>query len=75
MSAIRLASVSLDCPDPGALASFYGALLNTEVAYHNDAFAALRLGQMWLTMQRIDRYRAPVWPEGDPAAQIHLDRR
>lgn len=32
MSAIRLASVSLDCPDPGALASFYGALLNTEVA-------------------------------------------
>lgn len=28
---------------------------------------------MWLTMQRIDRYRAPVWPEGDPPARIHLD--
>jgi hypothetical protein len=31
----RLASVSLDCPDPSALADFYGALLGLPRAYES----------------------------------------
>ncbi len=72
-AAIRLASVSLDCSDPSALAAFYARLLGTEVAYDSEAFAAIRLDGLWLSTQRIEHYRPPAWPDGQPAPQLHLD--
>ncbi len=70
---IRLASVSLDCADPSALAAFYARLLGVEVAYDSEQFAALRLGGVWLSTQRVDQYRPPAWPDGEPPQQVHLD--
>jgi catechol 2,3-dioxygenase-like lactoylglutathione lyase family enzyme len=70
---IRLASVSLDCSDPSALAAFYGRLLGTEVTYDSDAFAAIKLEGLWLSTQRIADYRPPTWPEGELPKQVHLD--
>ncbi|MGD0219610.1 MAG: VOC family protein [Acidimicrobiales bacterium] len=73
MAIIRLASVSLDCSDPSALAAFYGRLLGTEVTYDSDAFAAIKLEGLWLSTQRIADYRPPTWPEGELPKQVHLD--
>jgi hypothetical protein len=73
MASIRLASVSLDCPDPSALAAFYARLLGAEIAYESEVFAALRPGTIWLTMQRVDDYEPPTWPTGALPKQLHLD--
>jgi catechol 2,3-dioxygenase-like lactoylglutathione lyase family enzyme len=73
MSTARLGSVSLDCPDPPALAAFYAKLLGTEVAYDTETFAAIQLDKLWLSMQRVDDYHPPAWPAGDVPQQIHLD--
>ncbi len=74
MTVARLGSVSLDCTDPHVLATFYAALTGQEVAYESEAFCALRLaGGFWLSMQKVEGYRAPEWPEGDVPQQMHLD--
>lgn len=69
----RLASISLDCPDPPGLAAFYARLLGVEIDFKSDNFAAIRYGGMWLSMQRVEKYRSPIWPDGDVPQQIHLD--
>ncbi len=70
---IRLGSISLDCPDPPALARFYATLLGVEVAYDSEGFAALRLDSTWLSMQKVADYRPPTWPEPEVPQQVHLD--
>ncbi|MHB1718142.1 MAG: VOC family protein [Acidimicrobiales bacterium] len=70
---IRLGSVSLDCPDPSALARFYATLLGVEVAYDTDSFAALDLDGTWLSMQKAEDYRPPTWPDPEVPQQSHLD--
>jgi len=70
---IRLGSVSLDCPDPSALARFYATLLGVEVAYDTEGFAALRLDGAWLSMQKVENYRPPTWPDPEVPQQAHLD--
>jgi catechol 2,3-dioxygenase-like lactoylglutathione lyase family enzyme len=73
MTNIRLGSVSLDCADPAALASFWAGLLGGEVAFSSDGFVAVKLEHMWISAIKVDDYEAPSWPEGTPAKQIHLD--
>lgn len=74
MTAItRLGSVSLDCADTHALAQFYATLLGVEIAVDSESFSAVRLDNLWLSMQRVDDHRPPTWPEGTVSAQVHLD--
>ena len=73
MTNIRLGSVSLDCADPAALASFWASLLGGEVAFSGDGFVAVKLEHMWISAIKVDDYEAPSWPEGTPPKQIHLD--
>ena len=56
----RLASVSLDCPDPSALADFYGALLDLPRAYESPDGRVVSLsdGGMAVTMMRAANRRA-----------------
>jgi len=72
-TAIRLGSVSLDCPEPPALAAFYARLLGVDVAFDSEDFSALQLGGLWLSMQRVADYKPPTWPETATPQQIHLD--
>jgi catechol 2,3-dioxygenase-like lactoylglutathione lyase family enzyme len=69
---LRLAAVSLDCADPAELAEFYSRLTGFEVVFSNDDFVALR-GHIYLTLQRVEGYQPPTWPETERAKQIHLD--
>ncbi|WP_182358451.1 VOC family protein [Tomitella gaofuii] len=73
--AVTLASVSIDCPDPDALARFYSRLLGLEEAFATEDRGVVGLsgaGPM-LTLMRVDEYTPPSWPGGPQHQQMHLD--
>ncbi len=69
----RLASTSLDCADPVALADFWAALLGGEVAFSSDEFCAVRTDNGWIAAVKVADYRPPTWPSAEVPKQIHLD--
>jgi catechol 2,3-dioxygenase-like lactoylglutathione lyase family enzyme len=73
----RLYGVIIDCPDPGALASFYEQLLGLQRLWDDPDWVSIgdspeRPG---LAFQRVERYTAPRWPDPDAPQQFHLDVR
>ena len=64
----------IDCPDPGALATFYGAILGW-TAKTDDGWAEIRPddGSDCISFQQVENYRAPEWPGQDVPQQMHLD--
>lgn len=72
-AAASLGAVSIDCPDPIALSSFYREVTGWEVAFESETFVALSGPAVWLTLQKVDDYRAPTWPDPDVPKQLHLD--
>jgi hypothetical protein len=74
MTAInRLGSISIDCSDTHALAQFYATMLGVEIAYDSETFSAVRLDNIWLSMQKVDDHHVPTWPDGAVSQQVHLD--
>ncbi|WP_152353747.1 VOC family protein [Brachybacterium subflavum] len=70
-----LASISIDCPDPRALAPFYRSLLGLTKAFaapDGSVIALAGAGPM-ITLMRVDDYVAPQWPGGPQRQQMHLD--
>ncbi|WP_369216207.1 VOC family protein [Streptomyces flavofungini] len=71
---MKLSAITLDCPDPLALADFYGRA--TGFAPHpksDSAFAGLiREDGLFLGFQRVEDYRAPRWPGQTVPQQAHL---
>ena len=75
-ASISLGSISLDCADAVALASFYSSLLGAPIAFSSEAFAAIKLDNgVWLSTQHVDDYRPPRWPDSSAPQQLHLDLR
>jgi predicted enzyme related to lactoylglutathione lyase len=73
MAIARFPTTVLDCPDPAALATFYGAMLDWDVQVSSDwADARADYGQC-LSFQLVQGYTAPVWPSQDTPQQMHLD--
>ena len=62
MALARFPSIVIDCPDPGALAAFYGAMLDWKVDASAD-WVDLRAdyGQC-ISFQQVEGYRPPAWP-------------
>jgi catechol 2,3-dioxygenase-like lactoylglutathione lyase family enzyme len=73
MKNIRLGSIALDCSDPTALAAFWAALLDGEVAFTSENFVAVKTERVWLAAVKIDNFQSPTWPEGELPKQMHLD--
>jgi predicted enzyme related to lactoylglutathione lyase len=73
MSIARFPSIVIDCPDPGALARFYGALLDWKIEISPD-WAQVRAdyGQC-IDFQQVHEYTAPRWPGQEVPQQMHLD--
>jgi predicted enzyme related to lactoylglutathione lyase len=63
----------IDCPDPDALATFYGALLDWKVS-RSPGWAEVRAeyGQC-ITFQQVESYEPPRGPAQDVPQQMHLD--
>ncbi|WP_431783471.1 VOC family protein [Streptomyces chumphonensis] len=67
---------ALDCPDPRALAAFYGAVLDWEIAEDSDDEWVELVdadGHRRLAFQRSEGYRPPQWPSTEHPQQLHLD--
>lgn len=73
MAIARFPGFIIDCPDPNALATFYGALLDWKVEASAD-WAEIRSedGQC-ISFQQVADYTAPAWPSQVVPQQIHLD--
>ena len=74
----RLEKTVLDCPDPRALAAFYGAVLEMRVIEDTGGdwvVIGREPGFRQLAFQRADDYRPPRWPGAEHPQQEHLDIR
>jgi len=73
MAIARFPSIVIDCPDPAALASFYGAMLDWK-AEVSPAWADIRAeyGQC-ISFQQVEDYTPPQWPAQQVPQQMHLD--
>ena len=78
MAIARFPSIVLDCPDPVALATFYGSMLDWKVDLSNldetDGWIDVKAdyGQC-LSFQQVEDYKAPQWPGQEVPQQMHLD--
>ncbi|MGW5677603.1 VOC family protein [Streptomyces sp. NPDC003860] len=71
---MRLSAITLDCPDPLALADFYRRATGLETHPKSDAdFAGLNGPHgLYIGFQRVADYRAPSWPDQAVPQQLHL---
>jgi predicted enzyme related to lactoylglutathione lyase len=67
--------VTIDCPEPAALARFYGELLEWPVPAGDSDYVALDppTGGTAITFQRAAGFVAPTWPDPAVQQQMHLD--
>ncbi|GAA0623558.1 VOC family protein [Kribbella sandramycini] len=67
-------SFVLDCPDPAALAAFYGELLGWTVKA-DGKWAEIRPedGSNVICFQGVENFKPPAWPGQDNPQQMHLD--
>src|SRR6476661_7237187 len=74
----RLEKTVLDCPDPRALAAFYGAILGMRLNEDTNGewvVIGREPGLRELAFQRADPYEPPHWPDPNSPQQEHLDIR
>lgn len=69
----RFPTFVIDCPDPGALATFYGAMLDWKVDVVSDDWADIRADGQCISFQRVDGFTPPDWPTQELPQQVHLD--
>jgi predicted enzyme related to lactoylglutathione lyase len=73
MAIARFPSIVIDCPDPGSLAKFYGALLDWKVdVSSNWAEVRADYGQC-ISFQPVAGFTPPDWPTQEVPQQMHLD--
>ncbi|MGA5041349.1 VOC family protein [Streptomyces capoamus] len=72
---MKLTAITLDCPDPEALAAFYQQATGLEPhPESNGDFAGLKGDDgLFIGFQRVDGYRALSWPDQTVPQQLHLD--
>jgi hypothetical protein len=73
MAIARLPLIVFDCPDPGALARFYGAMLDWQVEVSAERASACSGDGQCLSFHRVDGYMPPEWPSQERPQQMHLD--
>ncbi|MBO0805979.1 MAG: VOC family protein [Nocardiopsaceae bacterium] len=76
MAIARFPRTVIDCPDPAALAAFYGALLDWKAdASPDDDWTGItsQSGQR-ICFQLVERdYAPPRWPGQEMPQQLHID--
>jgi hypothetical protein len=72
---LKLTAITLDCPDPRALAAFYQQATGLEPHPRSgDDLAGLICEDgLFICFQRADGYQAPSWPGQGVPQQAHLD--
>lgn len=73
MPIAQFPSFVLDCPDPAALATFYGALLDWKVNASSDWGEIRSDNGQCICFQPVEDYTPPRWPGQEVPQQMHLD--
>ncbi|RDI67911.1 VOC family protein [Nocardia pseudobrasiliensis] len=73
MAIARLGAISLDSDDPIGLGRFYRELLDLTVTYESEELVALKARGVFLTIERVEEFRPPDWPDNEIPKQLHLD--
>jgi len=71
--AMELFGVTIDAPEPAALARFYAAVLGAEVGYEGPEGALVTAASGSLMFQGVSDYNPPRWPDPAHPQQGHLD--
>ncbi len=71
----RVSGIVIDCPDPKALAVFYGEVTGLPMSYESDDWVTLSEpdGPMRLDFQSAPELKTPRWPDPEYPQQFHLD--
>jgi L-amino acid N-acyltransferase YncA len=70
----RLFAVTVDCPDPFALARFYQSFTGWEVDAVSDDFVILSGGDhVRIDFQKVPNSPPPTWPDPRAPRRVHLD--
>jgi predicted enzyme related to lactoylglutathione lyase len=71
----RFDTVTIDCPDPAALARFYGELLEWPVPAGDGEYVGIDPpgGGTAINFQRAPGFVVPTWPDPAVQQQMHLD--
>jgi hypothetical protein len=73
MAIARFPNIVLDCPDPAALATFYGAMLDWKVEL-SPGWADIRPDEsQCISFQQVEGYTPPAWPTQEVPQQMHID--
>ena len=74
MAIARYPSFVMDCPDAGAMATFYAALLDWKPDI-SAGWANVRPadGSNCISFQQVENYTPPQWPDQRVPQQMHLD--
>jgi predicted enzyme related to lactoylglutathione lyase len=73
MAIARFPSIVIDCPDPGALAAFYGAMLDWKAEVRSDWVELRAEDGQCISFQQVADYTPPQWPAQQVPQQMHLD--
>ena len=71
--AIRLSSITVNCPDARALAGFYAEITDGEVTFSDPAWATVITPGGRIDLQTVEGYEAPQWPGPSGTSLLHLD--
>jgi predicted enzyme related to lactoylglutathione lyase len=72
MAIARFPGLVIDCPDPAALATFYGTMLDWKITTSPD-WAEIRADGQCIGFQQVQDYTPPKWPGQEVPQQAHLD--
>lgn len=74
MAIARLPVIAIDCPEPAALARFYGAMLEWTVDIISAERAAVCPDEgQCIAFHRVVDHTPPTWPAEERPKQMHLD--
>ena len=73
MAIARFPSIVIDCPDPDALAAFYGTMLDWKAEIQADWVDIRADYGQCISFQKVEDYTAPKWPSQEVPQQMHLD--
>jgi hypothetical protein len=73
MAIARLPLLAIDCPDAGALARFYGAMLDWTIDVSGDRASVCAESGQCIAFHQVADYTPPVWPGQERPQQMHLD--
>ncbi|MEV7625064.1 VOC family protein [Actinoplanes sp. NPDC089786] len=73
MAVARMPLIVIDCPDPGVLARFYGAMLDWTVDFSAERASVCGGDGRCISFHRVVDYAPPTWPTQDRPQQMHLD--